>query len=216
MSDFAATDRPHLFIDGSWRDAHGGSVAVIDSATERVLGYAALAGQSDIDAAVLAARHALTGPWATYSPAERAEVLNAMASALKSHAAQTAELVSRENGMPIALSLGANGYSPAAIFRYYANFVAARPEGDLRVGKSGRRVPRCTPWSGQGRLYGFHRSRTRNRRGLWSAAKTLLRPVTLELGGKSKAILAESTAFRCGRPASDSATSTMSTSCARG
>jgi hypothetical protein len=34
MSDFAATDRPHLFIDGTWQDAHGGSIAVSDSATE--------------------------------------------------------------------------------------------------------------------------------------------------------------------------------------
>ena len=140
MSDFAATDRRHLFIDGSWRDAHGGSVAVTDSATEQALGYAALADHNDIDAAVLAARRALTGPWGTYSPPERAQVLNAMASELKSHAAQTAELVSRENGMPIALSLGANGYSPAAIFRYYANLAAQRPEGDLRVGKAGRRT----------------------------------------------------------------------------
>ncbi|MDT5350984.1 MAG: aldehyde dehydrogenase, partial [Mycobacterium sp.] len=123
MSDSAATERPQLFVDGSWRDAHGGSVAVIDSATEAVLGHAALADQSDIDAAVLAARRALTGPWRTYSPRERAEVLNAMASVLKSRAVQTAELVSRENGMPIALSLGANGYSPTAIFRYYANLV---------------------------------------------------------------------------------------------
>jgi aldehyde dehydrogenase (NAD+) len=104
MSDTAVTDRPLLFIDGSWQDAHGGSVAVIDSATEQVVGCAALADQGDIDTAVRAARRALTGPWATYSPSQRAEVLEAMASTLKSHAAQTAELVSRENGMPIALS----------------------------------------------------------------------------------------------------------------
>lgn len=157
MSDTAVTDRPHLFIDGSWRDAHGGSLAVIDSATEQVLGYAALADHGDIDTAVLAARRALSGAWGTYSPPQRAEVLNAMASALKSRAAQTAELVSRENGMPIALSLGANGYGPAAIFRYYAKLAAQRPEGDLRVGKAGRRtlvqlrpvgtVAAITPWN---------------------------------------------------------------------
>jgi aldehyde dehydrogenase (NAD+) len=157
MSDSAVTERPQLFIDGSWRDAHGCSVAVVDSATEEALGSAALADQSDVDAAVLAARRALTGPWGTYSPPERAEILNAMASALKSRAPETAELVSRENGMPIALSLAANGYSPVAIFRYYANLIADRPESDLRVGKAGRRtlvqlrpvgtVAAITPWN---------------------------------------------------------------------
>jgi aldehyde dehydrogenase (NAD+) len=105
-----------------------------------VLGHAALANLRDIDTVVGAARRALTGPWRTYAPEQRADVLNAMASALKSHAAQTAELVSRENGMPIALSLPANGYSPAAMFRYYANLIGQRPEDDLRVGKAGRRT----------------------------------------------------------------------------
>jgi hypothetical protein len=49
MSDTAVTGRPQLFIDGSWRDAHAGSVAILHSATEQVLAYAALADQSDID-----------------------------------------------------------------------------------------------------------------------------------------------------------------------
>jgi aldehyde dehydrogenase (NAD+) len=115
-----------------------------------------LAGPSDVDAAVTAARAALRGPWGRTTGAERAEVLRRLAGALKARAKDTATLVSRENGMPRGLSLGANGYSPAITLDYYAGLAADLDGADLRRGLLARvRVRRApvgvvaaiTPWN---------------------------------------------------------------------
>jgi aldehyde dehydrogenase (NAD+) len=66
-----------------------------------------------------AARSALDGRRSTPAT-ERADALNRFADALQSRAADTNELCTRENGMPIRLSRGANGVFPATLLRYYA------------------------------------------------------------------------------------------------
>jgi aldehyde dehydrogenase (NAD+) len=150
-------DRPQLFIDGQWRDTTGPSSPVLEAASEEVLGRAGLAEGRDVDAAVWAARRALRGPWASMDTQERCALLDRFAEALTSRAQQTAELVSRENGMPIALSRVANGLSPAAILRYYSRLLQTQPARDIRVGRAGRRtlvqrdpvgvVAAITPWN---------------------------------------------------------------------
>jgi aldehyde dehydrogenase (NAD+) len=150
-------DRPQLFIDGTWSKATGASTAVLEAASEGPLGRVGLAEGDDVDAAVRAARRALRGPWAAMGVADRCALLDRFAEALRSRAQQTAELVSRENGMPIALSRVANGFSPAAMFRYYTRLLQSQPAPDLRVSKSGRRtlvqhhpvgvVAAITPWN---------------------------------------------------------------------
>ncbi|MFZ0715061.1 aldehyde dehydrogenase [Mycobacterium sp.] len=150
-------ERPRLFIDGQWRDTTGSSAVVFEASSEQLLGRVALAEGSDVDAAVGAARKALRGPWAAMDVQERCALLDRFAGALKSRAQETAELVSRENGMPIALSRVANGFSPAAIFRYYARLAPTQPARDVRTSKTGRRtlvqrdpvgvVAAITPWN---------------------------------------------------------------------
>ena len=102
-------NRPQLFIGGAWTtpstSAHHD---VIEAATEKPLGTVALAAPADIDAAVQSARTAFAGPWRGLTADERADVLDAFAAALRARARDTAMLVSRENGMPISLSKGAN------------------------------------------------------------------------------------------------------------
>jgi aldehyde dehydrogenase (NAD+) len=153
----SALERPRLFIDGQWRDTTGPSNPVFEASSEQLLGRVTLAEGPDVDAAVSAARTALRGPWAAMDVPERCALLGRFADALRSRAQQTAELVSRENGMPIALSRVANGFSPAAIFRYYARLVQTQPARDVRIGKTGRRtlvqrdpvgvVAAITPWN---------------------------------------------------------------------
>jgi aldehyde dehydrogenase (NAD+) len=157
MTAAGLLDRPQLFIDGQWRDTTGPSTPVLEAASEEVLGRAGLAEGRDVDAAVRAARRALRGPWASMDVQERCALLDRFAEALRSRAQQTAELVSRENGMPIALSRVANGLSPAAIFRYYSRLLQTQPARDVRVGRAGRRtlvqrdpagvVAAITPWN---------------------------------------------------------------------
>ncbi len=151
------TDRDAFFIGGEWVGPAGPAVVaeVGEAATGTALGTAPMAGIADIDAAVAAARAALVG-WRAQPAAERAAVMRRLATALKSRAKDTAKLVSRENGMPAALSFGANGFSPAMMLDYYAGLVEAQPADDLRSGMLAqvrvRREPvgvvaAITPWN---------------------------------------------------------------------
>ena len=140
MTASGVLERPRLFIDGRWgHDTTGPSSRVLEAASEELLGVVTLAEADDVDAAVGAARKALRGPWGSIDLQERCALLDRFADALRSRAQQTAELVSRENGMPIALSRVANGLSPAAIFRYYARLVQTQPARDVRIGKAAAR-----------------------------------------------------------------------------
>ena len=140
-------DRDTLFIDGEWRrPALAASVDVVEAATEEVLGRSALAGPGDVDAAVAAARRALTGPWGAMEAAERADVLDRFAGALAARGKETAALVSRENGMPISLSKAVNGYGPSAMVRYYADLIRREAAEDVRPSAfGGRTVVRREP-----------------------------------------------------------------------
>ncbi|MEV5835917.1 aldehyde dehydrogenase [Nocardia sp. NPDC052112] len=151
-------DHTSLFIGGRWvAPCHGGSVDLVEAATEKVLGRSAVGSDEDIDAAVVAARTALEGPWGEYSVAQRAAALERFAAALKSRAKTTAALVSRENGMPIALSIAVNGYGPAAMFGYYADLIRNTDAEDVRPSMFGGRtvvrrepvgvIAAITPWN---------------------------------------------------------------------
>lgn len=151
-------NRNELFIGGRWVAPQSGATTdVVEAATEKVIGTAALASEPDIDAAVAAARSALSGPWGALTNTERADLLDAFAKALKSRGRETAQLVSRENGMPIALSNGVNGFGPAAMLSYYAGLIRDAAPEDVRPSAFGGRtvvrrepvgvVAAITPWN---------------------------------------------------------------------
>ncbi|MFC9839530.1 aldehyde dehydrogenase [Rhodococcus sp. NPDC127530] len=156
--DNMTVDRDALFIGGRWvAPQEGATVDVVEAATEKVLGRSAVASAADIDTAVSAARDALRGPWGELDNRARADVLDAFASALKKRGRDTATLVSRENGMPISLSAGVNGFGPAAMIRYYAALVRDAASEDVRPSAFGGRtvvrrepvgvVAAITPWN---------------------------------------------------------------------
>lgn len=156
--DTTSTDRTQLFIGGRWvAPKAGGSVDVIEAATEKTLGTAAVASEADIDEAVASARTALKGPWSALTNVERADLLDTFAAALKSRGRDTSRLVSRENGMPIALSGGVNGFGPAAMISYYAGLIRRAATEDVRPSAFGGRtvvrrepvgvVAAITPWN---------------------------------------------------------------------
>ena len=71
-----AVMRKQLFINGEWRDAAGGrTIPVVNPATEDVIAEVASAEQSDVDAAVAAARAAFDGPWSKLSARERGRIV---------------------------------------------------------------------------------------------------------------------------------------------
>ncbi len=134
------TSAAQLFIDGTFRRAVQVQ-PVIEAATGEPLGDGASATEADIDAAVSAARNALPD-WQSASPDHRAGLLTAFAAALDKRARSTDELVTRENGMPMSLSRGANGRFPAALLRYYAQLIADTPIEDIRPSMIGHTIVR--------------------------------------------------------------------------
>lgn len=132
-----------VFIAGQFRDA-ADSIAVIEAATEEQLGLGSAATESEIDDAVKAARGALPG-WRSAPAGDRAAVLRRMADALQQRAAGTLELCSRENGMPIRLSKGANGMFPAVLLRYYADLLDQTEQEEVRPAAIGHTIVRREP-----------------------------------------------------------------------
>ena len=102
-----------LFIGGRWvTPALGGTLDVIDPATEQLTARVAEASEADMDAAVHAARRAFdAGPWPTMSPADRARHLRAMAAHLRSRKDELIDAYIAEIG---ALPVMAGGMIPAA------------------------------------------------------------------------------------------------------
>lgn len=108
------------WIDGKWRPAAGGTYAdSLDPSNGTVVGSFADASLADAQAAIAAARRAFDmGAWAQ-SPRLRASVLLEFANKLEIRSPKVAELLTRENGKPIAQSRMEVALSVAEL-RYYA------------------------------------------------------------------------------------------------
>jgi aldehyde dehydrogenase (NAD+) len=149
--------RSEFFIGGRWVAPRGGYVVdVTEAATGRPMGRVALGSPADVGRAVEAAAAAAPG-WAATPAHTRADILTRYADELIRLADDTASLVSRQNGMPISQSVGANGHFPGIIVRYYAQLVGGAEEPDVRAGLGGVRalvgkfpvgvVAAITPWN---------------------------------------------------------------------
>jgi phenylacetaldehyde dehydrogenase len=121
---FLATREKRLLIDGTWVPASGGrTFPTADPATGQVLADIALGSKSDVDAAVAAARRALTASaWHAMTPSARGRLLWSIGEAIDAHADELAELETLDQGK--TLRTGRLGEVPAAAeqFRYYAGF----------------------------------------------------------------------------------------------
>jgi betaine-aldehyde dehydrogenase len=91
-----------LFIDGTWQDAaRGGTIDVIDPATERAFASIAAGTAEDIDRAVAAAKRAGAGPWARTTGRERAALLRRIAAGIEAEKDALARLEVQDNGKPL-------------------------------------------------------------------------------------------------------------------
>lgn len=98
-----------------------GTLTHVNPATGGTLGTLAVAGPSEVDDAVGAARSALA-EWRAVSPAGRREVLLRLAAAIREHAAEFATLTTAESGV---ISSVATAMAPGAAgwFEYYAGWI---------------------------------------------------------------------------------------------
>lgn len=131
--------REHLFIGGDWRPSTSpDTITVISPVTEHPVGRAPDTAPADVDAAVAAARHALTAaPWATWDAQTRAAAIDRLADALERRADETARLVTAENGMPISVSGAVEGPGPAQTLRYFAQLARTTAQEERRPAASG-------------------------------------------------------------------------------
>ena len=102
-----ATDpivRDSLYIDGGWVPSAGsGTIEVIDSTTEAVMGTVPEGTVDDVDRAVAAARAAFPA-WSALPVAERTALLTKVAEALGAQMEPLGDLITHEVGMPRVLS----------------------------------------------------------------------------------------------------------------
>jgi aldehyde dehydrogenase (NAD+) len=120
-AEFLARCPGRLYIGGRWVDAASGEVLdAVNPSTGTVITQIARGGAADVERAVDAARAALSGPWSTFTPARRQNVLLALADLVERHAAELAYLDVIDMGSPIGQPR--SSFSPAEILRYYAGW----------------------------------------------------------------------------------------------
>ncbi|ANQ75646.1 MULTISPECIES: aldehyde dehydrogenase [Rhodococcus] len=132
--------RSQHFIGGKFQDSTGSdTITVVSPTTEEPIGTAPDTTSEDLDRAVYAARQALSdSTWRDISPAERATLLDRFADSIESRAQETGTVVTAENGMPISLSVVAEGQGPATTLRYYADLARNTPQESERTSADGR------------------------------------------------------------------------------
>ena len=108
------------FMAGHWTaSASGAHMPSLDPGTGEAFTEFAAGNADDVDAAVRAARNALTGPWKRATPAQRGRVLMRCAELIREHAERLAVVETLDSGKRISEALGdVNGAARA--FEYYA------------------------------------------------------------------------------------------------
>jgi aldehyde dehydrogenase (NAD+) len=115
--------RKQLLIDGEWRDAAGGkTMPVVNPATEEVIAEVASAAKDDVDAAVSAARAALSGPWGKMSARERGRLMWTLGDRLTEQIDHIARLETLHNGKPITESRHIEVPMAVECLQYYAGW----------------------------------------------------------------------------------------------
>jgi len=116
-------DRYGLFIGGDFVEPENGLYFdTVNPATEETLASVALAGDTDVDRAVAAARKAYVGPWSKMTAADRGKYIYRIARILQERAREFSVIESLDGGKPIRESRDIDIPLSAAHFFYYAGW----------------------------------------------------------------------------------------------
>ncbi|KPQ36657.1 MAG: glycine betaine dehydrogenase BetB [Phormidesmis priestleyi Ana] len=119
-----------LYVGGEYRAGAGQSFAIVNPATEAVIGYGASATDEEVDEAIAIANQVQKG-WQQLSALARAEALHEVATELGRMKPQLAKLMTQEMGKPYKESADEVEWCVSAL-RYYAE--VARHEGGKVLG----------------------------------------------------------------------------------
>jgi betaine-aldehyde dehydrogenase len=144
--------RDRFFIGGQWVAPAGKeTIDVHNAGTGEVLGRVPAGGAQDIDAAVAAARKALSG-WSETPAAQRAEYLEKISAGLKARSDELAKTIAQEVGMPLKMASRIQAGLPIANFANYAKLLREfqfenRVGNSLVVREPVGVVGAITPWN---------------------------------------------------------------------
>ncbi len=145
-------ERPDLYIDGGWVTPSGSDLITVDeAATEEIIGTVPAGDAVDAERAILAARRSFDG-WSTTPIEERAAVVQAIAAGLRERETELAEIMAREVGTPLAISVRVQVGLAASVFETIAEAALELP-AEERVGNSliiraaAGVVGAITPWN---------------------------------------------------------------------
>ncbi len=129
---FIDKKRHDLFINGEYIAAESeGNIDVINPSNEEVISSVSMAGQRDVDKAVIAAQNAFrhNSPWRKMTPTERANSIYKFADTIESHSESLAQLVTLENGKLIKDARSSDVMGAVNTLRYNAGW-ATKIEGE--------------------------------------------------------------------------------------
>jgi len=145
-------NRQNLFIDGSWIPSTGtGTLDVINSATEEVMGRIPDGTAEDVDKAARAAAAAF-GAWSQTSHEERGKYIQRIVDGLTARMTDIATVIAGEVGMPINLSTMIQAGLPimdvGAMTQVLDNFAWEEQIGNSLIVREPVGVVGCiTPWN---------------------------------------------------------------------
>ena len=115
--------KPSLLINNQWVSSKGGTIAVINPATEEKISEIVDATDEDVELAVAAAREAFdTGEWGRTPAGERERLLHRLADLMDENRAELAELEYLDNGKPRKFFFNGDVPGAARNFRYFAGW----------------------------------------------------------------------------------------------
>ena len=141
-----------FYINGEWVEPSGkGTIDVINSATEEVMGRIPEGDAADVDTAVRAARAAFDS-WSATPAKERAAILGKAAEGLKNRQAEIAAIIASEVGMPLPLATAVQAGMPAmnmgAFAKLLGDYAFEEKLGNSLIVKEAVGVVGCiTPWN---------------------------------------------------------------------
>jgi len=145
-------NRYKLYIDGQWREGNSKEYFKLENpANKETLGEIAKADNSDVDAAVLAAKRAFSS-WSNYTQEERSVLLERVADKMEEKKDELAKIIALELGMPVKHCQSYQVEPSIDEARCFANFARnysykEKMEGGMLVREPVGVVALMTPWN---------------------------------------------------------------------
>ncbi|KAG1123693.1 hypothetical protein G6F42_010307 [Rhizopus arrhizus] len=112
----------YLFINNEFVPGHGPLIETINPATEEVICSVHSADESDVDAAVNAAKECFKNVWRKTAPAERGRLINKLADLMERDKDEIATLDALDNGKAFTIARDVDVTDSIGCFRYFAGW----------------------------------------------------------------------------------------------